>query len=124
MATKITDFASTARLWQTVGPISTSDTSINGDSIDMIDVDGPAFAILAAVPASGSGSVSGQMQSSPDNSTWTDVPGASFPDKVGNSVRAITFQRPDRYLRMVLMIVNNDEDVAVSATIGESRKLF
>ena len=124
MATKITDFAATARLWQTFGPIETDDASITGAPVDLIEGDGPAFAIVS-VGAAGEGvTVSGTVQASADTSNWTDVDGATFEEATGPGVRAITFTRPKRYLRIALTVADAEDPVPLAVLIGQSRKIM
>ena len=62
MATKINDFAATARLWQAVGPVATDDAETTGSAIDMIGADGPAFAILNVGADVGEASVGATLE--------------------------------------------------------------
>lgn len=124
MATKITDFAATVRLGQSFGPAETELAEITGGTVDLVDTDGPAFAVLNVAGDVGSASISAIVQSSPDDSTWTDVPDAGFPALDGVGVRAITFMPPARYLRVNITIDGAADPIALDAIIGQSRKIM
>jgi len=124
MATKITDFAANARLWQALGPIQTGDTTVTTAAIDLIDGDGPAFAIVCIDAADGSPTLSGAIQASDDAATWSAVDGATIAAATDLITRSITFQRPKRYLRAVLTISNGGDPVTLSVLLGQSRKLM
>ncbi len=123
MATKITDFADTARLWQTIGPIA-ANGDVTGDAIDMIEGDGPAFAILSVGSDVGEASVNGNVQTSDDAETWNDIPDAVFASQGGSGARAITFQRPKRYVRVMLTVSGADDPITLAMLLGQSRKLM
>lgn len=125
MATSINDFASAARLWPTYGPIESSDTDIISDPIDLLEGDGPVFAILSVGAGAPNAVVSGLLQGSANGSSgWTDIPGAVFAEALGNGVRAITFTRSARYVRARLTVDNDSNPVPIALTIGQPRKLI
>lgn len=124
MATKINDFAAAARLWQAVGPIETEDTTIMSDPLDLLEGDGPAFAILNVGANAGESQIAGGIEASDDASEWVPVDGAEFPVAIGPGVRAITFTRPKRYIRGVIEIADSAAPITLSLLIGQSRKLL
>lgn len=125
MATSINDFASTTHLWPAYGPIETSDTEIITDPIDLVEGDGPMFAILSVGAGAPNAVVSGMLQGSANGSSgWADIPGAVFAEAQGNGVRAIAFNRSARFLRARLTADNDSNPVPLALTIGQPRKLF
>ena len=64
----------------------------------MIDADGPCFAVQTVGTVGGTTpSITGKIQESADNSTWTDVANAAFTAvTASNNVQAITFERTKR----------------------------
>jgi hypothetical protein len=70
-----------------------------GNSFDTNGKTGAMFAIqqVGQVPAA---SVTGKLQSSPDNATWTDIAGAAFTTvSSANNIQALAFTSPARYVR-------------------------
>ena len=100
MSTALHDLKNQALIGASVYPATVNDT-INGSAIDMIDADGRCFAIQVIGTVGGtSPSLAGKIQESSDNSTWTDVTGATFTAvTASNNVQTITFDRTKRYVR-------------------------
>ncbi len=123
MATKINDFAATARLWQAIGPVSTIETTFTSDAVDLLEGDGPAFAIVSIAAETGTPTLGGVIEASDDAVTWAEVSGAAFGEAT-DGTRSVTFQRPKRYLRAVLEIDNDSDPVTLSVLLGQARKLM
>ncbi|CAN5538904.1 hypothetical protein BH11PLA2_BH11PLA2_16580 [soil metagenome] len=124
MATKINDLADTTRLAQSFGPFNATDTTITTDAVDLIDGDGPAFALISVGEMNGGATVQAGLQSSPDGGTWEDVPNGIFPEETNpsNIVLAKTFQRPHRYVRATIVVSNDSDPAPLSVLIGQGRK--
>ena len=100
MSTALNDVKNQALIGVSVYPASVNDTN-GGLSVDMIDADGRCFAVQSIGAVGGtSPSQTGKIQESSDNSTWTDVTGATFAAvTASNSLQTIVFDRTKRYLR-------------------------
>ena len=124
MSTKINDLATTTRLAQAFGPFNATDTIITTGPVDLIDGDGPAFALISIGAMAEGATVSASLQSSPDGATWASVPDGVFPDgtDISNSVMAKTFQRPHRYIRAIIAVNNDGDPAPLGVLIGQGRK--
>jgi hypothetical protein len=70
-----------------------------GSSVDTNGKTGQFFAVQE-VGSVASGSITGKLQSSPDNTTWTDISGAAFSAvNSNNNIQVISFTTPARYVR-------------------------
>src|SRR5271167_2537678 len=70
-----------------------------GNSIDTNGKSGAFFAIQQVGNVRG-GTVTGKLQSSPDNSTWTDIAGAAFTAvSTNNNLQVLALTTPARYVR-------------------------
>ena len=123
MSTKLSDLPNEALLGASVYPATVNDTN-SGSAIDMIDADGSCFAVQAIGTVSGTTpSLTGKIQESADNSTWTDVAGATFAAvAASNSVQAITFERTKRYLRHARTVSGSSPTFPLAVVIGEQKK--
>ena len=123
MSTKLADVANEALLGASVYPASVNDTN-TGTAIDMIDADGRCFAIQVIGAVGGTTpSLTGKIQESSDNSTWTDVSGATFTAVTASSnVQIIVFERTKRYLRHARTVSGTTPTFLLGALIGEQRK--
>jgi hypothetical protein len=126
MATSINDFANATRLAQTFGPISTTSEDFTTDTVDLINGDGPAFAIISVGEMEPNATLAATLQGSDNGSTWTDLDDGAFPEAVAlsNSLRAYTFRPAKRYVRLALTINNDSSAAPVAAIIGQCRKLI
>jgi hypothetical protein len=94
----------------------------NGDSVDCRDTVAE-FTVVALVNALNSGSdatVDIKIQSSPDDSNWTDISGATMTQVAGpvTFAEAKTFATRDaRYLRAVATLAGSSLDVDLSVGI-------
>lgn len=123
MSTAINDFKNQALLGASAYPASVNDTT-NGTSIDMIDADGRCFAIQVIGAVTGTTpSLSGKIQESSDNSTWTDVADATFTAVTASSnLQSIVFDRTKRYVRHYRTVSGTTPTFLLSVLIGEQKK--
>lgn len=123
MSTKLNDFANQTRAGASVYPATVNDTN-SGTAIDLIDADGPCFAIQAIGTVGGtSPSLTGKIQESDDASTWTDVAGASFAAVTASSnLQSLTFERTKRYVRHYRTVSGTTPTFALGVVIGEQKK--
>ena len=123
MSTKLNDLANNAQLGASVYPATVNDTN-NGSAIDLLDADGPCFAVQVIGAVGGSSpSLTGKIQESSDNSIWTDVSGATFTAvTTSNNVQTITFERTKRYVRHARTVSGSSPTFILGALIGEQKK--
>ena len=123
MSTALSDVKNQALLGASVYPATVTDTN-NGSAIDMAEADGRCFAVQAVGAVSGTGpSLTGKIQESADNSTWTDVSGATFAAvTAASNLQTIVFDRTKRYLRHARAVSGTSPQFALSVLIGEQRK--
>jgi hypothetical protein len=123
MSTKLADVQNEALVGVSVYPSTVNDTN-NGLAIDMIDADGSCFALQVIGTVGGtSPSLTGKIQESADNSTWTDVAGATFTAvTASNNVQTITFERTKRYLRHFRTVGGTSPTFPLAVLIGEQKK--
>lgn len=123
MSTALNDVKNQALLGASVYPASVNDTT-NGTAIDMIDADGRCFAIQVIGAVGGTTpSLTGKIQESSDNSTWTDVSGVMFTAVTASSnVQTIVFDRTKRYLRHHRTVSGTTPTFLLGVLIGEQKK--
>lgn len=123
MSTKLSDLANNTQLGASVYPATVNDTN-NGSAVDLLDADGPCFAVQVIGAVGGTGpSLTGKIQESADNSTWTDVSGATFTAvTAANNVQTITFERTKRYVRHHRTVSGTGPTFVLGALIGEQKK--
>jgi hypothetical protein len=123
MSTKLADVQNEALAGVSVYPSTVNDTN-NGLSIDMIDADGTCFAMQVIGTVGGtSPSLTGKIQESADNSTWTDVTGAAFAAvTTSNSLQTISFEWTKRYLRHFRTVGGTSPTFPLGVLIGEQKK--
>ena len=123
MSTKLADVQNNALFGASVYPATVNDTN-NGLAVDMIDADGACVALQTVGTVGGTTpSITGKIQESADNSTWTDVAGATFTAvTASNNVQTITFERTKRYLRYFRTVAGSGPTFALSVLIGEQKK--
>jgi len=123
MSTALNDVKNQAVIGASVFPSTVNDTN-NGTSIDMVDADGRCFAIQAIGAIGGtSPSLTGKIQESSDNSTWTDVAGATFTAvTVASNLQTIVFDRTKRFLRHFRTAAGTSPTFALGVLIGEQKK--
>ena len=123
MSTKLADVQNNALLGASVYPATVNDTN-NGLAVDLIDADGSCVAVQTVGAVGGTTpSITGKVQESADNSTWTDVAGAAFAAvTAANNVQAITFERTKRYLRHARTVSGTTPTFPLAVLIGEQKK--
>lgn len=123
MSTALNDVKNQALIGASVFPATVNDTN-NGSAIDMLEADGRCFAVQVIGTVGGTGpSLAGKIQESSDNSTWTDVAGATFTSVTASSnVQTIVFDRTKRYLRHSRTVGGTTPQFALSVLIGEQKK--
>jgi hypothetical protein len=101
--------------------VSTSDV---GASVDLIEADGRCFAIQVIGAVSGtSPTLAGKIQESADNSTFTDIAGATFSTvSASSNLQVISFERTKRYVRYSRAVAGTSPSFAISVVIGEQKK--
>ena len=123
MSTKLQDLPHQAILGGGVTP-RTATTSVTGTGADLLAGDGRCFAIQQVGTVTGtSPSLAGKLQESADNSTWTDVAGATFSAvSTTDNVQAIAFDRTLRYVRYVGTITGTSPSFPLAVIISEQKK--
>ena len=75
MSTILSDVKTAALLKASAYPATIADTNA-GAAVDLLDADGPCFAVQVVGAAAGTApSLAGKIQESADGTTWTDIPG-------------------------------------------------
>ena len=123
MSTKIQDFANQAILGVGAAP-QTATSTVTGPSGDLLAGDSRCFAIQQVGTVSGTTpTLDGKIQESSDNSTWTDIAGATFTQVTATgNYQAITFDRTKRYVRYLGTIAGTTPSFAVAVVISEQKK--
>jgi len=123
MSTKLHDFANQAILGIGFGPQTVTATA-TGSGGDLLAGDGRCFAVQQVGAVSGtSPTLDGKIQESSDNSSWSDIPGATFTTvTTSTNVQAITFERSKRYVRYVGTIAGTSPSFALAVFISEQKK--
>jgi hypothetical protein len=123
MSTALNDIKNQAQLGASVYPSTVNDTN-NGSAVDLIDGDGRCFATQIIGTVSGTTpSLTGKIQESADNSTWTDVTNATFTAVTASSnLQTIVFDRTKRYLRHARTVSGTSPTFALAVLIGEQKK--
>ena len=123
MSTAINDLKNQALIGASAYPASVNDTT-GATAIDMIDADGRCFAIQVIGAVGGtSPSLTGKIQESSDNSTWTDVTSATFTVvTASSSLQTIVFDRTKRYLRHHRTVSGTTPTFLLGVLIGEQKK--
>jgi hypothetical protein len=123
MSTKLHDFKNQAQLGASPYPVSVNDTN-NADTVDLLDADHRCFCIQVIGAVGGtSPSLTGKIQESSDNSTWTDISGATFTAvTASSSLQVITFDRTKRYVRHHRTVSGTSPTFLLGVVIGEQKK--
>ena len=123
MSTALNDVKNQALLGASVYPASVNDTT-GGTGIDMLEADGRCFATQVIGAVSGTTpSLTGKIQESDDNSTWSDVSGATFTAVTASSnLQTIVFDRTKRYLRHHRTVSGTTPAFLLGVLIGEQKK--
>ena len=103
---------------------ATRTSSANGAGVDLGEAEGNCFAIQHIGTVSGtSPTLDGKLQESNDDSTFTDITGATFTQvTASNKCQMITFKRTKRYVRGVQTIAGTSPSFAGSLLIAGLKK--
>lgn len=125
MPTVLND-AATSLIVQTTFAPAMYEATAAGDTVDLIDGDGGAFATIQVGQLDGSEvTVTGKVQESVNGTTWTDISGATFAEiDASDAIETISFRRSARYVRVHVTIAGTGPEVYLSAIIGQQRKLI
>jgi hypothetical protein len=123
MSTKIQDIANEIVLGVGLAP-QTITTTTNGPTGDLINADGPCFAIQQVGAVSGtSPTLAGKIQESVDGTAWTDVAGVTFTTVTASTNnQCIAFDRTKRFLRYVGTVGGTSPSFAVAVVISQQKK--
>ena len=95
--------------------------NLNGTGVDIHNMKGDAVVVLDVGTPSGTGeTLNVKLQDSPDNSTWTDVPGAAFPqDGTTGGIASLVIRPNERskYLRAVATVAGTSPSYPLSCHI-------
>lgn len=124
--TQITDFKNNvveAGTGNSIRP-QTATATVTGQSVDLNDADQNCFAVQEVGAVSGTTpTLDTKVQESSDNSTWTDITGATFTQvTASNKSQAINFKRTKRYTRLVGTIAGTTPSFAVAGQIFGQKK--
>ena len=123
MSTKLHDIKNQAQLGASPYPAEVTATA-GGATVDLLDGDDRCFAIqMIGVVGGTDPSLTGKIQESSDNSTWTDISGATFTAvTASSSLQVITFDRTKRYVRHHRTVSGTTPTFVLGAVIGEQKK--
>lgn len=105
-------------------PVSRTSTA-NGTGVDLIDVAGnmQSALLLTGAVSGTSPTLDVKIQESADNSTWSDVPGATFTQQTAaNQRQLISFAAIKRYVRAVYTLAGTSPNFATGVTFLGSRR--
>lgn len=124
MSVALNDFANTQLIYAASGTPAAKTATVTGTGLDFLTGDGNCYAIQNVGTVSGTTpTLDGKIQESSDNSTFTDITGATFTQVTAStSLLAINFQRTKRYLRYVGTIAGTSPSFGLDVIIGETKK--
>ncbi len=97
----------------------------NGAAVDLVSSDGPCFALMEYGAVSGTSPASDVKVQESDTSggTFTDIPGAVFPQvAAANKFQIINFKRTKRFCRLVIVIAGTTPSFASAGQIFGQKK--
>jgi hypothetical protein len=107
-------------------PTAARTTTANGTGVDLAAVKGGATIILDSAAGTGTTpTLDVKLQSSPDNSTWTDIPGAVFAQVVAvasQQILGIDVVKCQRYIRTVSTITGTTPSFTYSLNLAAVAK--
>ncbi len=123
MSTQLHDFKNQAILGAAPYPVAATTTD-SGSAVDLGEGDGRCFAIQQIGAISGSGAIlTGKIQESADNSTFTDISGATFTAvTTASNLQVISFERTRRYVRHHRTVAGSTPSLVLGVLIGQQRK--
>lgn len=97
-----------------------------GTGVDMLLTDGVCFAVQSVGTTSGtSPTLDSKIQESDDDSTYTDVSGATFAQvTAASNLQVIRFQRTKRYVRIHNDVGGTSPSFVITALIGAEKKIL
>lgn len=121
------DLANTTTLSQTLVP-QTITTTTNGTGIDMLTAEGPFFVFLSVGDidvASGNETYNFKVQESTDNSTFTDITGATFTAVTADNSKQVinVTNRSKRYVRGVATLAGTTPSAIVDMLVLHKKKI-
>ena len=118
MSTYPRDMVNTVSTQVSKYPVAITSTT-NGTGLDMVETYGLCTAYQLVSTVSGtSPTLDGKIQESDDNSTFTDISGATFTQVTASSnLQIISFQRTKRYVRWSGTIAGTSPSFIVGALI-------
>lgn len=125
--TNILDFKNNVALPNDGGSVKpqTATATVTGGAVDLVETDGPCFAIVAVGTVSGtSPTLDVKVQESDTSAgTYTDISGATFAQiTASNKTLAINFKRSKRFVRLLATIAGTSPSFACAGIIfGEKR---
>lgn len=125
MSTYFRDVVNSVSTQASKYPVAITSTT-NGTGLDMIETDGLCTAIQWVSTVSGtSPTLDGKIQESEDNSTFTDVSGATFTQVTASTnIQIISFQRTKKYVRWTGTIAGTSPSFIVGALIQGQKKII
>jgi len=123
MSTKLHDIPNNAVLAVGCSP-RVATATVTGGTLDFITGDGRCTAVQLVGTVGGTApTLAGKIQESSDQSTWTDVSGATFTTvSASDNSQVISFDRTKRYLRYIGTIGGTSPTVPMSAAIMQQKK--
>jgi hypothetical protein len=123
MSTKLHDIPNNAQISAGLTPRAITSTT-SGTGQDFLQGDGRCTAIQQVGSVSGtSPSLAGKIQESSDNSTWTDISGATFTAVTANdNIQSISFDRTKRYVRYNGAVSGTSPSFQIAVVIIEQKK--
>jgi hypothetical protein len=123
MSTHINDLANSSVAEAGFYP-ATVNSDDEGPGVDLGAADGPCFAIQQVGAVGGTSPVlTGRIEESSDNSSWTAISGATFTAvSTSDDLQVIRFTRTKRYVRWAGALTGTSPTAIVAAVIGEQKK--
>ncbi len=117
----------TPRNWRAIFLEALAATS-NGTGVDVSSAEGMGFVSVDVNIVGGtSPTVDLKLQSSPDNSTWTDVTGAAITQVAGTGTSLqkipVDLTAWPKYMRAVLTVGGTSPDIAAEAALVYQKKI-
>lgn len=107
-------------------PTAARTTTANGSGVDLQAVKGGAIVIVDSAAGTGTTpTLDLKLQSSPDNSTWTDVSGAAFTQIINaasQQIFGIDVTKCQRYVRAVATIGGTTPSFTFSVNMAVAAK--
>lgn len=124
MSTFARDLANALVVKTLFDPASRSAASTNGTGVDMVLGDGLCSAYLHCGAFSGgtNPTLAVHIEESDDDSSYTDVSGATFATLSAAGVEIISFQRTKKYIRAVAAITGSPSGILFGVSCFQQKK--